>query len=334
MRVSAALNALTATASLTLLASCSSGSAIAPQSVPLQRGANFLMSQAPNFTSFYACPAMGALKYVSDYWHSTINVYSGRFAGQAPCGVITSNLENPVGLQVKVSTHDLYVANWVGRDVLVFHRGETTPYNMYSGPGSNPMDVDVAPDGTLVASNFDCTLSTWIIGSNGGTFVGKFGMPDCRIGNFIFLAINKKGTVYYTNGWHGQGPGRSTLWSVSCPAGACGVPTLVAGVKLGSFSAGLAVDSTNDLIAVEESAGWHNNQLFTFELPDPSPRAFHLIFGEPLAMTINPLDHHVYVTQADRYDGDATEYSYPNGEVLGSVDNVPGGILAGIAIDP
>src|SRR5579862_156533 len=156
------------------LAGCSSSST--PANVPRQDPT--LSVSRPDIT--YACPAQGDIEYVSDYNNNVINVYAGRFHRQAPCGQLTDRVFGPWGMYVQPSTHDLYVANDLHHDVIVFHRGHLTPYNTYTDPTlQDPTDVTVADDGTVIASNLDQihfsgehgSLSTWKSGTNGGTFV-------------------------------------------------------------------------------------------------------------------------------------------------------------------
>lgn len=330
-----------------LLAGCSEGgsSAIAPNVASAQGGTIPAAAPMPSgprlpgiprsigdgahpISSFYSCPATGSVKYVADFYNRAVNVYAGKFAGQAPCGQIASGIfVSPYGLYVRPATHDLYVADIYGSSILVFHRGQTTPYNTYTDPsGQYPQDVVVAKDGTIIASNRDAhnpeeggSLSTWVGGPNGGTFVGNFRMANGDFGGF--LTVRKNGTVYFD-----VSTGRTSIWSVSCPAGACGVQTQVAGITLNA-AGGLAVDDDGDLLASDASPGLAE----TFELPNPVPKTFP-IYGHPQGMAINKLDHHWFV--ADQNDI-ATEYSYPGGVLLGDVVvNPPDAWVYGIAVDP
>jgi hypothetical protein len=71
---------------------------------------------------------------------------------------------------------------------MVFHRGRLFPYNTYSAPFQPyPYGVTVTNDGTVVASNAFSnfgpqggSISTWIKGPNGGTFVGTFPMVNSQ----------------------------------------------------------------------------------------------------------------------------------------------------------
>jgi hypothetical protein len=344
----AALRALTVPAGIALLVGCSGGgsNAIAPKPTAPHGDVNSPMSRAlavlgrlgalnvdvisvHHYKSYDACPATGPIKYASDDNDNVINIYTGTFAGQAPCGQIASGLLNfPFGLYVKTDTHDLYVAN--EGDVLVFHRGKTTPYNAYVDPSIQATnDVTVAKDGTVIASNLGQiggpeagSISTWLPGPSGGTFVGNFPMTNDIEGGFI--TVQKNGLVYFNDQdattLHG------VLWSTSCPAGACGAQTQIAGVSFG-FPGGLGSDATEDLIAADSEPPSAD----TFELPNPNPKTFPLtgiIFG----MAINQGDNHWFV--ADALNNYAAEYSYPGGKLVGTVPGNFGGNLVGIAIDP
>ena len=334
--------------SLALLLGCS-GSSLSPavsKPATSQSGAHATMADVPDmlrtlglpnfrpnaghpYKSFYACPANGPIKYVADYNNNLINVFVGKFAGQKPCGRLTSGLLNPWGIFVEPRSHDLYVANDFGRDILVFHRGQMAPYDTYTDPTQqDPVDVTVAKDGTIIASNFvqinlveGGSISTWIKGPNGGTFVGNFPIADG--GKAMYVTVQSDGTVYYDDYPNQSNIG--VLYSLKCPAGACGAQTKAAGVSF-NVPGGLASDDTEDLLA---NNGFGTAQ--TFELPDPNPSTFP-VTGVPTGLAINKLDHHWFV--ADGENNDAAEYSYPDGALIGVVPGNPGGGTFGVAVDP
>lgn len=337
MNASKLLLTTSAVVALALLAGCSSGgsNSIAPSPVFHQSGERTrigALRTSRQFRSYYACPATGSIKYVSDDINNAVYVYSGKFAGQAPCGQIASGVfAAPTGLYVHPGTHDLYVANTLGYNFLVFHRGQTTPYNTYTDP--NPqytLDIAVARDGTVIASNQSQvnggqygSISTWIGGPNGGTFVGNFPMFNSYLG--LFLTVQKNGTVYY--GDMDQTTGGGTLWSVSCPAGACGAETRLSGISM-QRPAGMGSDDTEDLLVIDTTVGTSN----TFELPNPTPSTFS-VAGGPVGMALSKLDRHLFV--ANQTSDSAAEYSYPNGTLIGTVPpGIPGGMLIGVAVDP
>ena len=336
-----------AAAALAILAGCSSGTTMLSKPVIPESGSRLQLGLAANSplvlgpniyprVGFLHCPPNGPLKYVSDGRNSVIYVYAGKFAGQAPCGQLTSWVFEPVGLYVNPSTHDLYIASQGFDAIAVYHRGTTTPYNAYNDPsGQMHYDVTVAKDGTVISSNLISgiggpirgSISTWRGGPNGGTFVGNFPITSPNeLGGFV--TVNADGIVYFNDI---DGNGKGALFTVSCPAGACGTQTQVAGVSF-NFYGGMAFDATGDLIAVDLDRMGHNSMADTFELPNPSPVTFP-IAGEPFGLAINKRDRHLFV--ADLTADIASEYSYPSGLLIGTVPpGIPGGQLAGIAIDP
>jgi hypothetical protein len=319
------LSKLVAAVALLSLAGCSGGgsSSIAPKPASLERAAH-------RFASFDSCPASGPIKYVSDFNNNLIQMFVGKFAGQAPCGQLTSKLASPWGLFVLPSSHDLYVANYGAQDIVVFHRGQSAPYNAYTDPGfEDPVDVTVARDGTVIATNqtrpnhpIRGSISTWIGGPNGGTFVGNFPMTNDIQGGF--LTVQRNGTVYFDD--QDSTTSHGVVWKVSCPAGACGSQTQIAGVSLGE-PGGMASDGAEDLLVTDSQPA----NADTFELPNPTPSSFP-IPGIVFGMAIDKSAEHWYV--ADALDNIAAEYSYPEGVLIGTVPGNNGGNLDGIAIDP
>lgn len=313
-----------AAATIAFFTACSGGaSSIAPRPTTPQGAAS-----VQRFVLHYACPASGALEYVSDLNNRVVNVYAGTFAGQGPCGQITDGLISPARVFVQTSTHDLYVADFSGAYVQVYHRGQTTPYNTYKDPSVQDVeDVAVAPDGTIIATNFRKrnrtergSISTWVGGPNGGTFVGNFPMMISKFG--FDVTVNKNGTVYFSEETKHQG---GALWKVRCPAGVCGAQTRIVGVQF-EFPGGMQFDTTGDLVAGDQAG-----LIDTFELPNPNPKTFP-VAGQPVDIALSGADRHIFV--ADESDDLAAEYSYPGGKLIGTVPGMPRGGLDGIAFDP
>jgi hypothetical protein len=332
----ATLHLLGAVIAASQLAGCSVGStAMTPRQMP-EHG---LTSQTSlKFAGHYSCPATGPIEYVSDSYDSTVYVFAGKFSNQAPCGQITSGLNFPQCMYVDARSHDLYVANLNTGNILVFHRGQPTAYNTYTDPtGQVPFDVTLASDGTVIASNYysqggsgsavEGSISTWVAGPNGGTFVRNYPMMNDSYGQFV--TVDKSGKVYYSDLDALTDTG--ALWSLQCPAGVCGAQTRVAGVSFW-FPGGMAFNETGDLVAVDTHIGRTGNAVDTFELPNPSPSTFPLVTGWPTEMAIDRHDHHVFV--ADQDHSDAAEYLYPSGTLVGTVQINSQGRAIGVAIDP
>ena len=323
----ATIQALSTVATIALFAGCSNGGAIAngPQKVSTLGGLG------TNRASAYSCPATGPIEYVSDSTNGVINIFAGDFNGQSECGQISSGISEAVGMTVDENSHDLYVANWKGGNVLVFHRGQTKPYNTYTDPsGQYPSDVAVAKDGTIAASDSYCSFSTWKAGPHGGTFIANYAKPGCRFAlDITFLTINDDDTVYYMTDM--PGPNRSRLWAASCPGGFCTAPAMVPGVVFDFFPAGLVTDETGDLVAIKMSAHGRDNDAAIYELPNPKPISFDLENGGPFGLAIDEQNRHLFV--ADSGNDAAYEYAYPSGTLLGTVSGIPYGFIGGIAAD-
>lgn len=335
MRIPTPVFVVGAAATLLFAAGCSSGGALVssphqtaqlPTAIGAARSINPF---APKLDSFYACPATGLLAYLSDYNNNVVNVYAGKFNHQAPCGRLTATLNAPWGMYVDPNTHDLYVANDGARDIAVFHRGKLTPYNKYIDPThQDPVDVAVAKDGTVLATNlveinllWNGSISTWRGGPHGGQYVGNFRTKNN--GFALWITIMRNGDVYYNDLVGDINVG--TVWTMKCPAGACGPQSQLPGVTL-SPPGGLASDDAGDLLA-NSAQGFGA----TFELPNLNPTTFRII-GTPVGLGLDRYDHHWFV--ADPIKDNAAEYDYPSGKFIGSVPGNPGGNPQGVAVDP
>jgi hypothetical protein len=339
--ISAVPTICAAALSLTVLAGCSGESAIAPKlSTPqghmlplvnrvsvaakLMSMLKIIQNTGHHFKTFDNCPATGPIVYVSDFANGVINIYQPDFAGQAPCGQLTSGLRSPQGLFVQASTHELYVANTGDYDIVVFRRGETNPTRKYVDPsGQLPSDVTVAKDGTVIATNnrrptgHIGSISTW---HKNGTFVGNFKNANGYADDF--LTVQKDGTLYFVD--NGRG-----LWVGTCPAGACGSFTITNATF--NYPAGVRSADGEDLVVMDE-AGMNGGDLDTFEPPKfTSPAFCALNAGFPDGFDISRLQHHLFY--ADSGNNVATEIDYPSCALVGSVPGNPGGFPVGVAKD-
>lgn len=343
MRIVTSFRILTVASFIALLTACSGGgtSSVSPIPSSPQAGDAFHARRFPSFLklnpdaranfrflSFNNCPFTGATVYVSDTFNNVIYAYHGKFAGQAPCGQIASPLlVSPLGLYVNPTTHDLYVANWGAFNILVFHKARSTPYNTYTDPtGQEPNDVVVNSGGVVMASNEEAingiergSISTWVGGPNGGTFVGNFPMTNDDFG--LFITLKSFGTVYFNDVDSITGIG--ALWKVKCPSGVCGTLTRVTGVSLLS-PGGMAFDDMGRLLVNDTRASTVN----TFHLPDPNPSTVSVPCC-PYAMALDELHNRFFYTSLNY----AAEYSYPNFKLKGKVTG-HNGALFGIAVDP
>jgi hypothetical protein len=345
MRVHAQLKALGTAAAMALFLGCSVNSTSAPK-LPIltqsQGPRTSLIESGPNpfgvlklqfthrqFSSFNNCPKTGTIEYVSDYENGVIEIFSGNWHDQAPCGMLTvaNGVNHPEG--VSVHKGDLYVANSSSSDVIAFHRGGTTPFKTYVDYTGNvnwdPQDVTVAPDKTIIATNFrnydnaTGSISTW---HPGGHLVGHFPSVAFGVQNY-YLTVQRNGNVYYDDS-------TGTVYVGSCPLGACGAFTPT-GVIL-SFPGGIRSLGTApnfDTALLVDDSGAKTLDTFT-SFPTPTtcgiPGATY-----PIYFDINHANNHVYVVDATANIG--IEMTYPGCVLIGVVHGGMYGQPGGVAID-
>jgi hypothetical protein len=344
MRIPSSVLALSAAAALSLLAACSAQSGLAPRPTTPQDRARSLEGRVPvalsplallkrnlnsarHFASFDACPSTGTIEYISDYSNNVVNIYKGKFAGQAPCGQI-ANLSHPQGMFVKGSTHELFVANTGANNVLAFHRGATSPFKTFTDPGvQNPDDVTVARDGTVIAANIfqpmgheQGSISTW---HSNGMFVGNFPMPNSFEG--LFVTVQKDGTLYYNDIDFTSGAG--LLWTGACPLGACGTFTSTGAAT--AFPGGLRSADGQDVVQIDQNASG-GGALITYE-SFPNGVSCAIGAGDPDGMDLNKTQGHVFY--ADALNNVGGEITYPSCTAIGTVPGNAGGLPIGAAVD-
>ena len=282
------------------------------------------MNTGIHFASFDSCPATGTIEYISDFNNSVINIYAGNFAGQAPCGQITG-LTNPQGLFVRKG--NLYVANTAGGNILVFQRGGTTPIQTLTDPGVEyPVDVTVARDGTVIASNIfqpnglqAGSISTW---NSTGTFVGNFPMINDLEG--LYVTVQKSGKMYFNDIDLTSIEGLT--WTGRCPAGVCGAFTST-GAQSG-FPGGLRSADNEDVVQIDQ----HGNTVNTYEsIPNGRTKCSIIGAADASADDISKSEHHLFY--ADSVSNIAGEIGYPTCAAIGTVQGNPLGAPMGAAVD-
>jgi hypothetical protein len=330
-----------AAAAVVLLAGCSGGgsSSIAPSPGSVGQSAHQATSRSTSLlpakfqsrnvhsnhgVTFNACPATGVLVYLSDAALGVINIYKG---GTTMCGQL-SGFSEPQG--ITVHGHDLYIADTLNGRVEGYHRGATSPFQTYTDPGVQyPVDVAIAPDGTVIASNIfqqnggPGSLSTF---KSSGTFVGNFVLTNML--ESFFVTAFASGVVY-DDGFDTAAAG-GAIWKLKCPAGHCTAATEL-GVPL-VFPGGLGENNTKDLVASDQSG----NTGDTFELPSLSPATFTLNGGDNVTVALNKTNSKWFA--ADALNNALVCYKYAqNGSSSGTCGTVAGnsgGQALGVAVDP
>jgi hypothetical protein len=348
MRILTPLQALGAAAATALLTACSGTSAIAPEpstpqghTLPMMRSGTSVLNPIAllrlvrkagyHGSSFNSCPTFGHLEYVSDAGDNTVNIFAGKFAGQAPCGIITGFLD-PQGMIVR--NQNLFVANTGGGDVEAFHRGATSPYRTYTDPtcgGEFPSDVTVSGDNTVLAADImsnSCSggaISSWR--KSTGRLIGNF--PNSAGANTYFLTIQRNKNVYYDDNLPELAVG-------SCPAGICG-PFSNTGASFNSPGGVRTYDLEGEEAVVLDDQRGAGGGTATLYIP-PSfggGAVCPLGGGDPVGIDLNFNLSTLFYADAD---GSAVEFLFRDVGGLrcafeGRV-TTSGGLPVGIAVDP
>lgn len=100
----------------------------------------------------YMNPEIGSLVYASKFIQSSIVIYEQNGPGLYPVGKISDGVHGPQGLFVD-QHEDLYVANTIAQNVLVFHRGSLHAYRVLDDANQWPDAVAVDTNGTVYVAN-------------------------------------------------------------------------------------------------------------------------------------------------------------------------------------
>jgi hypothetical protein len=273
--------------------------------------------------SFNSCPTFGHVEYVSDVGDNTVNIFAGKFKGQAPCGIITGFL-NPQGMIVR--NQNLFVANTGGGNVEAFHRGATSPYRTYTDTtcgGEFPTDVTVSGDNVVLAADITGTscsggaISTWK--KSTGALIGNF--PNAAGKNTYFVTIQRDKTVYYDDNLPELAVG-------NCTAGVCG-PFSNTGASF-TFPGGVRSTDDEDVI-LDDQQGAGGGTATIYEPPSfGSGHVCALGGGDPVSIDVDYRSRHLFYADAD---GKAVEFQTFACTFIGSV-TTSGGLPVGIAVDP
>jgi hypothetical protein len=353
MRVFTVVRALSAAAAFAILAGCSGGPSLAPAPSGVQGLASAMMRQVPApvgliaalrlrpsnnhpYVSFDTCPATGPITYISDYNDNVINIYAGPFKGQVACGAISGSVvHEPEGLFVG-SSHQLYVANTGGGDVLEYARGGSSPIATFTDPsGQFPDDVTVTND-AVIASNISSvnqnggSISTWHIG---GLFIKNYPMINDIQGLFVTVQKSAVDKIYFNDIDANSMAG--VAYKGKCPGGVCGTFVALPATTDTIYPGGLR-SRANDthLIQFDQSAGPGGVRL-RYKDTNPSFPA-----GTPCDIGgRHPIGFDMDATATDIYYADAGanvggEMLYGNCVSIGTVPGNPGGLPIGAAHDP
>jgi hypothetical protein len=137
--------------------------------------------------------------YISDLYGNFVDEFdrSGNIAAK-----ITSGINGPVGLYVDAS-HNLWVANALAGNVLMFAEGATTSSRTLQDTGV-PVDVTVGADGTVyVANGLDANGPGSILVYPPGHNKASRLLQDPTMAQNNFITIDPKGNLFVTTSLSG-----------------------------------------------------------------------------------------------------------------------------------
>ncbi|HEY7993583.1 MAG TPA: hypothetical protein VID24_05205 [Candidatus Eremiobacteraceae bacterium] len=241
--------------------------------------------------------------YVSDEGGQTVYIFPQLGQNQTPIGMITSGVLAPNGLFVDAHG-DLYVCNFGGGTVTVYHRGSITPFRTLMGAGS-AIDVVVGLDGSVYVSDWDS-------GSNGRIveYAPRHTSPSQTIdvnGGPEGLALDKTNNLFVAYNDITSSDGEVLEFA---PGSTTGTNL---GIHIGN-AGGATIDSDQNLLLVDQNIP--GVDVFPPGQTTPSKQITGFSLAFDVALTAS--DDRLWITQPFTA---VNEVKYPSGKTFNSITN-------------
>lgn len=241
--------------------------------------------------------------YLSDEGGQTVYLFPQRGQNQAPVGKITSGLAAPNGLFVDAS-ENLYVCNFGGGTVTVYHRGKLTPYRTLTGAGS-AIDVVVGLDGWVYVSDWDSGSAGRLL-----EYAPKHDKPSKIVavnGGPEGLALDKNDDLFLAYNDVTAGDGEVLEFKPKSTTGTN------LGIHIGN-AGGATIDSKQNLLVVDQNVP--GVDVFPPGATKPSKQITGFSLAFDIALTSD--DARLWVTTPFTA---LTDVSYPAGQKVDTIDN-------------
>jgi len=241
--------------------------------------------------------------YVSDEGGQTVYIFPQLGQNQPPVGTITSGLAAPNGLFVDAHGN-LYVCNFGGGTVTVYHRGQTTPYRTLMGAGS-AIDVVVGLDGSVYVSDWDSGTNGRIV-----EYAPHHASPSQTInvnGAPEGLALDKNNNLFVAYNDITFNDGEVLEFA----------PGSTSGTNLGihiGYAGGATVDSNQNLLVVDQDIP--GVDVFPPGQTKPSQQITGFSLAFDIALTAS--GDRLWITQPFTA---VNEVRYPSGKLFNSITN-------------
>lgn len=271
-----------------------------------------------------------ALLYVAQSAPSnSVSIYDQAGSNQQPIGVI-NGFNQPVGLAVD-RQHNLYVANTQGADILVFKRGQVTPFRTLTDPtGKAPYSLAVTRDGTVYVTNVPDYSNPVadIVVYNPGSNSPSSTLKDPNIRNPTSIAVDAARDIllYGINAYRGgevdELPAGSSTWlitGIQC----CRGPNFQAELKVDAKGNIAFLNGDCTCVTTYQPGSWTRIKSFPVE-----PGFFDL--------ALNSNGRKAWISRPySQSQGIVLEYKYRNGILLDTISSglKPSGPV-GIAAEP
>jgi DNA-binding beta-propeller fold protein YncE len=274
-----------------------------------------------------------ALLYVAQSWPSnSVTIYDQAGSNQQPIGVI-NGFNQPVGLAVD-RQGNLYVANALSADVLVFKRGQVTPFRTLTDPtGKQPYSVTVTHNGTVYVTNapdYSNPVADIVI-YNPGSNSPSATLRDPNIGA-TSLAVDAFGNILlYGHNAYGGGevdelPAGSKTWLIT------GIPCCFGP----NFQAELKIDAKGNIAFLNGDC----TCVATYQLGSWTPIKSFPVESGFFDIALTASGRKAWISRPyNQSQGMVLEYKYRSGALLDTISsglktNGPVGIAAAPALIP
>jgi sugar lactone lactonase YvrE len=241
--------------------------------------------------------------YVSDEPGQTVYIFPQLGQNQPPVGAITSGVAAPNGLFVDAHGN-LYVCNFGGGTVTVYHRGAITPYRTLTGAGS-AIDVVVGLDGSVYVSDWDSGTSGRIV-----EYAPRHTSPSHIIdvnGGPEGIALDKNNDLFVAYNDITSNDGEVLEFA---PGSTTGTNL---GIHIGN-AGGATIDSNQNLLVVDQNIP--GVDVFPPGQTKPSEQITGFSLAFDIALTAS--DDRLWITQPFTA---VNEVRYPSGKHIDSITN-------------